>query len=110
MLGQRRSSCPLSLQAEAMAACTVTQGCSAIGAKLLPTANKDGSIRAALYNASAVRDDTHVKPTLRQVPCQAAHSAPHCLRARASTGSPRLLLAGLGCSLRRRSCLGCAAP
>ena len=42
-----------------MAACTMTQGCSAIGAKLLPTADKDGRIRAALYNASAVRQDTH---------------------------------------------------
>ena len=38
-----------------------------MGAKLLPKADADGSIRAALYNSSTVRGDTHVKPSLRQV-------------------------------------------
>ena len=75
--------------AEAMAACTMTPGCSAVGAKLLPTANKDGSIRAALYNASAVREDTHVKPTLRQVAY--VRDAPSCAY-RAHLGA---LVAGL---------------
>ena len=53
--------------ADAMAACTATPGCGAVGAKLLPKADADGSIRAALYNSSTVRADTHVKPSLRQV-------------------------------------------
>ena len=53
--------------ADAMAACTATPGCGAVGAKLLPKADADGSIRAALYNSTTVRGDTHVKPSLRQV-------------------------------------------